>query len=340
MWYSAVGFLVTLTLSLLTVPLAAEAQPLAKGPRIGVLSPGFPPAPSVPSPILPFIQGLRDLGYMEGQTIAFEYRYAEGNLDRLPDLAAELVRLPVDMLVVAGIASALAAKHATTTLPIVFFSAADPVGRGLVASLARPGGNITGVAFDTGRGLGQKRLELLKEAVPTISHVAILFGQVMPTSDAYEAWEKAQKALESAARALGLTLRRFHVPQPEAFTAWVFPTITSDVHGIDALVAGGPVALQYRRQIADFALQHRLPMIGIDRPYAEAGSLLSYGPTQREMQQRAAVLVGKILQGATPADLPVEQPMKFELVINLKTAKALGITIPPLLLFQADEVIQ
>ncbi len=338
MWYSAVGFLVTLTLSLLTVPLAAVAQPLAKVPRIGVLLSGLPPATSVPSPIPLFIQGLRDLGYVEGQTIAFEYRYAEGNLDRLPDLAAELVHLPVDMLVVAGIASALAAKHATTTLPIIFFSAANPVGRGLVASLARPGGNITGVAFDTGLGLGQKWLELLKEAVPTISRVGVLSGQVMPTSDAYanEVW----KSQESVARELGLTLRRFHVLQPEAFTAWVFPAITSDAHGIDALLAGGPVAHQYRRQIADFALQHQLPMIGIDRPYAEAGSLLSYGPTQREMSQTAAVLVGKILQGATPADLPVEQPMKFELIINLKTAKALGITMPPSLLLLADEVIQ
>ena len=332
MWYSAVGFLVILTLGLLTAPLAAEAQPPAKVPRIGLLLPESPPATSVPSPV---VQGLRDLGYVEGQHIAFVYRYAEGNLDRLPDLASELVRLSVDLLVASGVAAALAAKHATTTIPIVFFGATDPVGRGLVASLARPGGNITGVAFDGGPEIFGKRLELLKEAVPTVSRVAILSGNARAPT--YEAGEKVQ---ESAARALGLTLQYFYTQRREAFTEWVFPAITADAHAIDALHVGGPAANDYRRQIADFALQHRLPTIGVNRPLAEAGGLLSYGPNQRAMWQRAVVLVGKILQGATPADLPVEQPMKFDLVINLKTAKALGITIPPLLLFQADEVIQ
>jgi len=303
------GLLVTLALGLLVAPLAAEAQPPAKVPWIGVLSTGSPPATA--AFFAPFIQGLRDLGYVEGQHIAFEYRYAEGNLDRLPDLAAELVRLPVDLLVAGSGSSAL------------------------VASLARPGGNITGVSFDTGPEIVGKRLELLKEAVPTVSRVAMLVGQVRsPTADADE------KAQERAARALGLTLQYFYVLRPEAFTEWVFPAITADTPAIDALYVGGPVAVGRSQQIADFALQHRLPMIGIGRPLAEAGSLLSYGPTQRAMQQRAAVLVGKILQGAKPADLPVEQPTTFELVINLKTAKALGLTIPPTLLFQADEVIR
>jgi len=332
MWYSAVEFLVILALSLLAAPLAA-AQPPAKIPRIGVLSPGSPSATSVP--MSPVVQGLRDLGYVEGQHITFAYRSAEGNLDRLPDLAAELVRLPVDMILAGGVASALAAKQATTTIPIVFSEAADPVGRGLVASLARPGGNITGVSYDGGPGISGKRLELLKAAVPTISRVAMLVGNVRtPTSDAGE------QAQESAARALGLTLRYFYVQRREEFTEWVFPAITSDTPTIDALHAAGPLASQYQRQIADFALQHRLPTIGIGKNQAEAGSLLSYGPNRRALQQRTAMLVGKILQGAKPADLPVEQPTQFELVINLKTAKELGLTIPPTVLFQADEVIK
>jgi putative ABC transport system substrate-binding protein len=246
-----------------------------------------------------------------------------------------LVRLPVDILLVGGIAPALAAKQATTTIPIVFTAATDPVGRGLVASLARPGGNITGVAVDGGPEIFGKRLELLKEAVPTISRVAILAGNVRaPTYDAVE------QEQESAARALGLTLRYFYVQRSAAFTESVFPAITSDAHTIDALHAGGPLAYDYRRQIADFALQHRLPMIGIRKEQAEAGSLLSYGSTVRERQQRGAVLVDKILKGAKPADLPVEQPTKYELVINLKTAQALGLTIPSTVLFQADEVIK
>ena len=331
MWYRAVRFLVILVLSLLAMPLAT-AQPPAKVPRIGVLSSFSPPATSVPSP---FVQGLRDLGYVEGQNIAFAYRYAEGNLDRLPDLAAEIVRLPVDMILAGGLTSALAAKQATTTIPIVFFQATDPVGRGLVASLARPGGNITGVAIDGGPEIFGKRLELLKEAVPTVSRVAILAGQVRtPTYDAVE------KAQESAARALGLTLRYFYLQRLEAFTEWVFPAITADTHTIDALHAAGPLSNTYRRQIADFALQHRLPMIGIRRNFAEAGSLLAYGATNAEVYHRTAAVVDKILKGAHPADLPVEQPTKYELVINLKTAQALGLTMPPTLLFQADEVIR
>jgi len=324
--------IVTLALAILSTPLATQAQPPVKVPRIGLLSPGSPPATSAPSP---FLQGLRDLGYVEGQNIAVAYRYTEGNLDRLPALAAELVRLPVDILVAAGVDSALAAKQATTTIPIVFHSATDPVGRGLVASLARPGGNITGVAYDGGPEIFGKRLELLKAAVPTISRVAMLVGQVRAPT--YDAGEKVQ---ESAARALGLTLRYFSVRRVEEFTEWVFPAIKSDTHTIDALHASGPTAGEHRRQIADFALQHRLPMIGLSRRIAEAGSLLSYGPSLSDMSRRAATYVDKILKGAKPADLPVEQPIKFELVINLKTAKALGITLPPTLLFQADEVIQ
>jgi putative tryptophan/tyrosine transport system substrate-binding protein len=326
-----VGFLVTLALGLLVAPLATDAPP-AKVHRIGVLSSASPLAASVPSLL---VQGLRDLGYVEGQSIAFAYRHAEGNLDRLPDLAAELVRLPVEILVAEGVAAALAAQHATTTLPIVFSGVTDPVGRGLVTSLARPGANLTRVAFDAGPEIMGKRLELLTEVVPTISRVAMLSGNVrVPTAEAGEQ-ERAR-----IAQALGLTLRYFSVRQPEEFAAQVFPALTADAPAIDALHAGGPVVSESRQQIADFALQHRLPLIGIQRDLAAAGALFSYRPSLRAIQQRTAVLVGKILQGATPADLPVEQPTPYELVLNLKTAQALGLTIPSALLFRATEVIR
>ncbi len=233
---------------------------------------------------------------------ALEYRYAE-NLDRIPDLAAELVRLPVAVILAGGATSALAAQHATTTIPIVFVGVANPVGRGLVANLARPGGNITGTASE-GHPDG---------------------GPGLP---------------EHAAPVLGLTLRHFYVQRPEEFTEWVFAAITANAHAIDALYARGGVTLESRRQLADFALQHRLPMMGSLREHAETGSLLSYGPSLAAMWRRAAHYVDRILKGTTPADLPVEQATQFELVISLKTAKALGITIPPLFLFGADEVMR
>jgi putative ABC transport system substrate-binding protein len=330
------GLLVTLTLAILVAPLAADAQPAGKVSRIGLLMLGS--SSGFSSRIEVFRQGLRDLGWVEGQQIALEYRYAE-NLDRLPDLAAELVRLPVALILAWGAANALAAKQATATIPIVFVGVANPIGRGLVPSLARPGGNITGIASEGhpegGPGLTAKQLELLKEAVPTVSRVAMLFGQVgLPTSGAGE------QAQERAAAVLGLTLRHFYVQRPEDFTAWVFPAITAHAPAIDALYARGGVTFESRRQLADFALQHRLPMMGSVREHAEAGSLLSYGASQAAMWRRAAHYVDKILKGTTPADLPVEQPTQFELVINLKTAQALGLTIPPSLLFQATEVIR
>ena len=230
------GFLLPLALGALAVPPAADVQP-AKVHRIGVLSPASPPTASVSSLL---VQGLRDLGYVEGQHIAFAYRYAEGNLDQLPALAAELVRLPVEILVAEGVAAALAAQHATATLPIVFSGVTDPAGRGLVTSLARPGANLTGVAFDTGPEIMGKRLELLKEVVPTISRVAMLSGNVRaPTSEAGEQ-ERAR-----IAQALGLTLRYFYVRQPEEFTARVFPALMADAPAIDALHAGGPVVSEY-----------------------------------------------------------------------------------------------
>jgi putative tryptophan/tyrosine transport system substrate-binding protein len=331
-----IGLLSTLTLSLLVASLAAVAPPAGKVSRIGLL---FLSSSSGVSPhIEGFRQGLRDLGWVEGQQIALEYRSTE-HLDRLPELVADLVRLKADLIVTWGGAAAQAAKHATSTIPIVFVGVANPVGRGLVASLARPSGNLTGMGYEGdpegGPGLTAKQLELLKEAVPTISRVAVLFGQVgVPTSGASE------QARERAAGVLGLTLRHFYVQRPEDFTERVFPAITAGAPAIDALYARGGVTFEARRQLADFALQHRLPMMGAVREHAEAGSLLSYGASLPDMWRRAAIYVDKILKGAKPGDLPVEQPIKFELVINLKTAQALGLTMPPSLLLQADEVIR
>lgn len=291
---------VLLALAILATARGTTAQPPAKVARLGLLSTA---SPTVTAAVFaPFLQGLRDLGYVEGQHLIVETRYAEGDLDRLPALAAELARLPLDVLVVAGTPSTLAAKHATTTIPIVFFGTADPVGRGLVASLARPGGNLTGVAADSGPGLAAKRLELLKAAVPTVSRVAMLWGRVDASTEA------DAQARERAARMLGLTLRDFTLRRLEEFAAWVFPAIAADTPGIEALHATGPLVIEYQREIAAFALQHRLPLVGTHRTQADAGALLAYGPPARAMQQRAAVFVDKILHGARPAELPVEQP--------------------------------
>jgi putative ABC transport system substrate-binding protein len=331
-----IGLLITLTLGLLVAPFAAEAQPAEKVHRIGILQVGT--ASGTAGSMEVFQQGLRDLGWVEGQQITLEERSAE-HLDRLPALAAELVRLPVALILAWGTSSVRAAQHATTTTPIVFVDVANPVGRGVVLSLARPGGNSTGIASEGhpegGAGLIAKQLDLLKEAVPTVSRIAMLLGQVgLPTSGAGE------QARERAAPVLGLTLRHFYVQRPEDFTEWVFPAITADAPAIDALYARGPFMFASRRQLADFALQHRLPLMGSVKEHAEAGSLLSYGPSRAAMWRRAAHYVDKILKGTPPADLPVEQPTQFELVINLKTAEALGLTIPPTLLFQADEIIR
>jgi putative tryptophan/tyrosine transport system substrate-binding protein len=336
----ALRLLVTLALSLLVAPLTAEAQPAGKVPRIGLLIPGS--SAGFSSRLEGFRQGLRDLGWVEGQQIALEYRYAE-NLDRIPELAAELVRGKVDVIVTFGTPAAQAAQHATITIPIVFVGVANPVERGLAASLAQPGGNLTGMGSEEGQpdggpGLTAKQLELLKAAVPTVSRVAILFGQRLPTREADE--QAREQARERAASVLGLTLRHFYVQRPEELTAWVFPAITADAPAIDALYVRGGVTFEARRQLADFALQHRLPLMGSVREHAEAGSLLAYGASQAAMWRRAAHYVDRILKGTKPADLPVELPTTFELVINLKTAQALGLTIAPTLLFQADAVIR
>jgi putative ABC transport system substrate-binding protein len=325
--------LIALALSFLMAPLAGEAPLAVKIPRIGFLSLQSPSDPGMPRHLAAFRQGLHELGWAEGQNITIERRYAEGDAERLSTLATELVRVPVDVMVTAGLPAALAAKQATTTIPIVMAVVSDPVGRGLVASLARPGGNITGFSFETTPEVRGKQLQLLKEAVPTVSRVAILWGPREVASQAYG------KAGADAARALGITLRSVRVQRAEDL-AWAFAVITSDPIGIHALMVAGPLGYMHRRQIADFARQRGLPTMGELREFVEAGGLMSYGISLTDQHRRTAYYVDKILKGAKPADLPVEQPTKFELVLNLKTAEALGLTIPPALLFQADEVIR
>ena len=327
------GLRLILALTILVAPLAGEAQQTVKVPRIGVLSLSSPSDPAMPRRLEAFGQGLRALGWVEGQNITVERRYAEGDSDRLPTLATELVRVPVELMVTLGLPAAHAAIQATTTIPIVMVAVSDPVGGGLITSLARPGGNITGFAFETTPELRGKQLQLLKEAAPTVSRVATLWGPHGLASQAY------RKAGADAARALGITLQGVRVQKAEDL-ARAFAVITSDPIGIHALMVAGPLPYMQRSQIADFAIQRGLPTMGEAREFVEAGGLMSYGMNRTDQYRRATYYVDKILKGAKPADLPVEQPMKFELVINLTTAQALGITIPPTLLFQADEVIR
>jgi putative ABC transport system substrate-binding protein len=324
---SAVGLIITLALFL--APYPALAQSGAKMPRIGILTEAFDPH-SPYSPFEAFRQGLRDFGYVEGQSIALEYRFAEGKFERLPALAEELVRLKVDIILAEGVSGVQAAQHATGTIPIVFPTAFDPVGTGLVASLARPGGNITGVSFHDPALMG-KRLELLKMAVPGVTRVAYLW-HLSPNS------APTLHETETAARALGMQLYPVEVREPFPFDQ-AFATM-AEVHA-DALITQPSGVFWYRgTQLVDLAARTQLPGIFPDRELAEAGGLMSYGPSVPANFRRAATYVDKILKGAKPGDLPVEYPMQFELVINLKTAKALGLTLPPTLLFQADEVIR
>jgi putative ABC transport system substrate-binding protein len=314
---------------LLAVPLAAEAQAPAKVPRIGFLS-ARPPTDN-PYFLEAFRQGLRELGYVEGQNIATEYRFAEGRPERLPALAAELVRLKVDVIVTAGTPAPLAAKQATSTIPIVFAVAGDPVGEGLVASLARPGGNITGLSSISPEVVG-KQLELLKEIAPKVSRVAVLQN---PSNYGHP---PMLRQAEGAARALGVQL---HIVQAGSLAEIdaAFAAMRSQRAG-GVLVLRDPLFLAQRTQIAAIAAKNRLPAVYGFREQAEAGGLMAYGSSVPLMYRRAATYVDKILKGAKPADLPVEQPTKFELVINLKTAKALGLAIPPSLLQRVDELIQ
>ena len=329
MWLSAVGVLVTFTLGILTAPLTADAQAPTKVHRIGRLSPGSPPAGLDPH-VEAFQQGLRDLGYIEGQNIAIEYRYAEGQFTRLPELAAELVQLPVDVLVTDGV-GALAAKHATATIPIVFAVFAHPVEEGLIASLARPGGNVTGLSA-MALELAAKRLELLREVMPGIGRMAILWnagrrGHALQIEE-----------MHAASARMGIHLDVLEVRDPQEFDHAFLSMVAKGVGA--AIVLDSAMFFDARPRLADLAAQSQMPVMYGTRGFVDAGGLLSYGPNFPALFRRAATYVDKILKGAKPADLPVEQPTKFELVINLKPAKALGITMPPLLLFQADEIIR
>jgi putative ABC transport system substrate-binding protein len=325
-----VGLIVTLALGLLAAPLAAEAQQAGKVPRIGYLSAGSPSG--VPHLLEAFRQGLRELGWVEGQNIVIDYRYAEGRFDRLPDLAAELVRLKVDVIVAAATATSVAAKNATSTIPIVMIGVYDPVERGLVASLARPGGKITGLTFYTGPELVGKYLELLKEVVPKVSRVAVLWNPANPGHAA------VLKEAEGAARALGVRLQTLEARVPQEIDSAFEAMIRERADAL--LVLPDPMPVTHRARIADLAAKTRLPTMFGYREHVDASGLMSYGVSLPDLWRRSATYVDKILKGAKPADLPVEQPTKFELVINLKTAKALGLTIPPSIRIRADQVIE
>ena len=330
MWCSAIGCIVTLILSLLTVPPAADAQQPAKIPRVGWLSDGIG-AGARSHLHEAFLHGLRDLGYVEGENLIMERRDAEGQLERLPELAAQLVGLKVDVIVTWSVPGTRAAQRATSTIPIVMAQAGDPVRTGLVASLARPGGNVTGLSTMSSDIAG-KQLQLLKEAAPKISRVAVLYN---PT---FLASVMGMREAQAAGPALGLAILPMEVHTSDELEDQ-FAVMTS-VH-VDALLTlGDPFASTHQRRILDFAAKSQLLALYFWREFVEAGGLMSYGPSLPDMFRRAAYYVDRILKGAKPAELPVEQPTKFELVINLKTAKALGLTIPPTLLFQADEVIQ
>jgi putative ABC transport system substrate-binding protein len=317
---------------LLAAPLAAEAQQAAKIARIGWLTTNLAAAPHVGGTLL---QGLRDLGYVEGRNLVIELRDAEGKYDRRPALAAELVALKVDVIVVGGTPDALAAKQATKTIPIVFATAGDPVGSGLVTSLARPGGNVTGLSVLAPELVG-KCLELLTQAVPGVSRVAALW---QPGAQSERTEQDVLKEADVAARALGVRLQLVESRGPEDFDR-AFSDMTRARAGALTVLPTGNMFFSERRRLVDLAAKNRLPAVYPWRNFVDVGGLIAYGPNLADLYRRAAIYVDKILKGAKPGDLPVEQPTKFELVINLKTAKALGLTIPPSLLGRADEVIQ
>ncbi len=316
------------TVFLATVFLA-EAQQPPKVTRLGFLIATSPSAEK--SRLEAFLQGMRELGYVEGKNLVIEWRYAEGKFDRLPDLAGELVRLKVEVIVTTGPTSTGAAKEATVTIPIVMGLDIDPVGSGFVASLARPGGNITGLS-NLAPEISGKRLELLKEIIPKLSRVAVLGTSTQPGT------AQQLRETELAAGALKVQLQYLDVLSPRDIES-VFQA-ASKGRAQAVLILGGPVLISHRRQVADLVVKSRLPASYVRPEYVEDGGLMSYAPSSNDLLRRAATYVDKILKGAKPADLPVEQPTKFELVINLKAAQQIGLTIPPNLLARADKVIK
>jgi putative ABC transport system substrate-binding protein len=330
MWYSTLGCLVTLIFALFVAPLAAAAQPVEKIRRIGWLRPNRPSSPVREA----FLQGLHDMGYVEGQNLVIELRHGEDKAAPLPALAAELVHLPVEVLVPAGIAATLAAKATTKTIPIVFTNVPDPVDQGLIASWAQPGGNITGAANAGIEFMNGKLLELLKEVVPTATRIAVLVPVDNPTYKTI-----GYKVLQNAARLVKVDLHLMEVRDPATELERVFAALVHE--RVDALyVSQDPSLVPHTTRIVELVAESRLPAIYHNRTYVQAGGLMSYEPDPLAIQRRAGIMVGKILQGTTPGTIPAESPIKFELRINLKTAKALGLTIPPPLLVHADEVIQ
>ncbi len=322
----ALAFLVA-SVALVFVHLAQAQQP-KKIPRLGFLVGGS--LSSSTQNIEAFRQGLRELGYVEDQNIVIDYRFAEGKLDRLPELAAELLRLRVDVIVTAGSNPARAAQKATTTIPIVMANAADPIADGFVASLARPGGNMTGLSR-MAPDLSGKRLALLKETVPKASRVAVLWH---PSTGG----QPRSKEIEAVARALGMTFQSLQVQTPNDFDG-VFQAAKRERADVLFIISNG-FTNSHRKPIVELAAKNRLPAMCEEREFVEAGGLMSYGPYNRDLYRRAATYVDKILKGTKPADIPVEQPMKFEFVINLKTAKQIGLTIPHEVLARADKVIK
>jgi putative ABC transport system substrate-binding protein len=314
---------------ILAAPLAIEAQQTRPVHRIGVLE--VAGVASNAANLSAFRQGLAELGYVEGQNFVIEYRSADGRAERFSDLAIELVRLKVDVIVTRGTPATLAAKQVTQTIPIVMASSGDPVVEGIVSSLARPGGNVTGLHIMAPPELGGKRLQLLKEAVPGSSRIGVLWN-----SDLYT--PLIVRDTERAARAMGVQLKSLEVQRSEPFEQLFETALLGQV---DALVAVEDYfTFTYRARIVDFAAMSRLPAIYGLREFVDAGGLMSYGTDRRDLYRRCATYVHRILTGASPADLPVEPPIKFELAINLKTARALGLTIPPALLLRADYIVQ
>ncbi len=317
---------------LLVWPVAARAQQAAKVPRIGMLLPGTALSPGQPSPLLDaFRGGLRDLGYVEGQNVIIEYRWSDGRDERFAELANDLVRLNVAVIVTQATPAVQAAKAATGTIPVVMAFAGDPVGIGVAASLARPGANITGLS-SLDAALDGKRIELLKEAVPGLKRIAILWS----SNDS--GMTLAVSRVEVAARALGLSVESLAVREPDAFPGAFDAARSGQSQAI--IVTAQPFIQRHRAQILDLVAKHRMPAMYTLRGFVDAGGLMAYGPSLPDLFRRAAGYVDKILRGAKPADLPIQQPTKFELVINLKAAKALGITIPQSVLLRADDVIQ
>jgi putative ABC transport system substrate-binding protein len=322
------AFLAIIAGGLLNAPLAAEAQQAGKVYRIGFLRAGPPPESYLDS----FQQGLRERGYVYGQNVVVELRATDGSVDPLPRLTEELLRLKVDVFLASAAPAAVAVRRATTSVPIVFVGVVDPVGLGLVSSLGRPGGNITGLATTatTSADLAGKRLELLREIVPGLGRVAVLWHPANPSNPIQ------LKGAQAAARALGMRLEPVSIQGPNDFDS-----ASKAVRGTDGLLfLESPLFTTHRAGLAELVARTRLPAIYGQREYVEVGGLMSYGTYFKDLYRRAARYVDRILKGAKPGDLPVEQPTKFELVINLKTAKTLGLTIPPSLLQRADQVIE